>query len=56
MDRHEKFLCCEKVVRLRAITLSISDPSAFGNIADVVAELKPDDTVRLVSDNGFVWK
>jgi len=54
---HEKFVFLREGSQIKGYySGSMSDPSALGNMADVAGELKPDETVRLVSDNGFVWK
>lgn len=54
---HERFVFIREGPQIRGYySGSFSDPAALGNLADIAAEVKPNDTLRLVSDNGFIWK
>ncbi len=54
---HEKFLLYREGAKIKGFySSSVNDPSALGNFADVAADVNPDDSVRLISDNGFIWK
>jgi hypothetical protein len=54
---HEKFLLLREGAQIKGFyTGSIANPGALGNLDEVMGEVKSDDTVRLASENGFVWK
>ena len=54
---HEKFLLIREGAKIKGFYSSaITDPSALGGLSDVAGDLDQNDAVRLMSENGFLWK
>lgn len=54
---HEKFLLIREGTKLTGYySQTVKDPAALGNLSDVSGDVDQNDAVRLISDNGFLWK
>lgn len=55
---HEKFILIREGTKIRGYycSTSVTDPSALGNFSDVSGELDQNDAVRLMNDDGLLWK